>query len=313
LSRKLTDWIVYIMARIAICAIQALPMRTCESAAKLVAWLATDVLSLRGKTTLSNLEKAYPELTAAERRDICRRMWVHLVVMICEIAHLPRRMHRTNWRRYITIRDESGVVECLLDPRPRVMVTGHFGNFEMAGYVSGLLGFPTYTIVRPLDNVYLNDYLARFRGATGQFVLPKVGSADDVQRVLDAGEIIALLCDQHAGPKGCWVEFFEQPTSSHKAVALFPLSTRAPLLCIYGMRTGAPMHFEIGSPGWLDPDSDEEGDHDVRSVTRWYFERLEETVRRSPEQYWWVHRIWRGEPPKRALNQLRKERERRAA
>ena len=53
------------------------------------------------------------------------------------------------------------------DDRPTVIICGHYGNFELSGYVLGLLGFPSYTIARPLDNPYLDRFINEFRGLTG--------------------------------------------------------------------------------------------------------------------------------------------------
>ena len=66
------------------------------------------------------------------------------------------------------------------------------------------------------------------------------GLAAQVQAVLDSGGALALLGDQSAGPKGCWVEFLGRPASCHKALALFTLSGGAPMLASYARRTTAP-------------------------------------------------------------------------
>jgi KDO2-lipid IV(A) lauroyltransferase len=213
--------------------------------------------------------------------------------MICEIAQVPRKIHETNWRSYVKIRDIKQLVQLLLDPRPVVMVSGHFGNFEVAGFTAGLLGFPTYTVARPLDNPYLDRFLQRFRGATGQYILPKQGSAGRIDAVLAEGKPLAFLGDQHAGQKGCWVEFFGRPASCHKAVAVFSLTSHAPLVVTYARRRDRPLQFEIGVAGIADPDSLDPRDLDVESLTRWYNQRLEHVIRSAPSQYWWLHRRWK--------------------
>ncbi len=296
---QFVDYGVYLVVRIFVCVIQACSLETCHTIASFLAWLFADVLRVRHRTLDGNLRKAFPEKSEAERRKLARSMWRHLLVMLCEIAHAPRRIHRSNWRKYVRLRQMQPLAHALLTERPVVTVTGHFGNFEMAGYLSGLFGYPTYTIARPLDNPHLDRFVNQFRGATGQFMLPKEGSAPAVQRVMEAGETIALLADQHAGPSGCWVEMFGQPTSCHKAVALFALSSGAPLLISYARRTGKPMHFELGMADHYDPELDVQRSHNVTTLTQWYCDHLERLIRESPEQYWWVHRVWRGAPPKR--------------
>jgi KDO2-lipid IV(A) lauroyltransferase len=218
--------------------------------------------------------------------------------MVCEVAHIPRKIHNTNWRRHVTMHRKRELVARLLETRSNVLVTGHFGNFELAGYFAGLLGFPTFTVARPLDNPHLDKFVNDFRGAKGQYILPKQGSAPQVEAVLDRGGIFSLLGDQHGGKKGCWVEFLGRPASCHKAIALFPLLHGAPLLVCYARRTTGPMQFEIGMRDAADPRTWDEALEGVKPLTQWYNRALGELILENPDQYWWLHRRWKGSPRK---------------
>ena len=297
--KALTDWLVYLAVRVVICVMQTLRLETCHHLARLLAVLACDIIRLRFHVVDDNIRHAFPDLSPAQRRILARRMWEHLLLMVCEIAHVPRKVHATNWRQYFRITRQRELVQYLLDQRPVVVVSGHFGNFELGSYMTGLLGFPGYAIARPLDNRYLNRFVNRFRAAYGQFILPKEGSAAQVKTVLDAGGLISLLGDQHAGPKGCWVDFLGRPASCHKAVAVFTLTGGAPLVVAYAKRVGKPLQFELGLMGVADPQVPGAELANVKTLTRWYNVMLEQAIRRAPEQYWWVHRRWKGEPRKR--------------
>ena len=219
-------------------------------------------------------------------------MWEHLLVMVAEIAHAPRKVHRTNWRRHSRIPDIALMARRLLDSRPVVMISAHLGNFEMGGYMLGLHGFPTHTIARKLDNPYLDGWITRFREATGQYMLAKDGSSHEIDAVLKSGGTLALLGDQHAGKAGCWVDFFGKPASTHKAVALFTLASEA-TATVAMLRRGAPMHFEMCVAEVVDPRDPEFDLGTIPLVTQWYTRRLEELIRSTPDQYWWLHHRWR--------------------
>lgn len=298
--KQLADWLVYLVVRLFICLIQALSLETCQAVSRLLAWLACDIVRLRGRVVDDNLQHVFPAWTDRERREVTRQMWEHLFLMVCEIAHAPRKVHETNWRRYFEFRGKREMVAILLDSRPTVFVSGHFGNFELSSFMMGLLGFPTYAIARRLDNPYLDRYINQFRSTNGQFILPKDGSSAQVDAVLRSGGVIALLGDQSAGPKGCWVDFLGRPASCHKAVALFTLVSGAPLVVAYGKRIGGPLQFELGMGGIADPQIPSEDLAGVKPLTQWYNRALERIIRAAPEQYWWVHRRWKGEPPKKA-------------
>jgi KDO2-lipid IV(A) lauroyltransferase len=262
----------------------------------------------------SNLELVFGALSRGHKSLLRRKMWHNLLLMCCEIAHAPRKIHRTNWRDHFFMPFKEEVFRLMMDERPIVLVTGHFGNFEVAGHTVGLVGEPPSTIARPMDNPYIDRYIGEFRSATGQKILPKEGSSLAVQKLMDECGTLALLADQHAGGKGCWVDFFGHPTSCHKALALFVLSAKAPMVVNYTRRLDRPLRFEMGVTGIADPDAHAGKEppeylSSVQDLTAWYNERLEAAIRMAPEQYWWLHRRWRDVPEA----QLRKLEARRAA
>jgi len=294
------DRLVYLILRIFVCVVQAMPVEMCASMARRLATICTSVVRIRRDVIAENLQYAFPEMSQAERRDLTWKMWEHLFLMIIEVIHAPRKIHDTNWREYVTLRDSALIIRTFFDDRPTIVICGHYGNFELSGYVLGLFGFPTYTIARPLDNPYLNQWLNDFRGLTGQYILSKNGSAGQIQDILNRGGVLALLGDQYAGSKGCWVEFFGRPASSHKAIALFSLGNDAPAMFCFARRNGKPLHLLMSGDGVLDPREVGPEMQSVPAVTRWYTERLERTIRKAPEQYWWLHRRWKDtRPPKR--------------
>jgi KDO2-lipid IV(A) lauroyltransferase len=296
--RRLFEYPAYLFLRIIIAVVQALRIETCVVLCRWTAWLMYDVVKMRRQLVDENIAQAFPERPLAERQTIARNMWVHLLTMIVEIAHAPRKIHETNWRKYVKLERGREFVGALLLNRPRVLVTAHFGNFEVAGLMSGLLGITTFTVTRTLDNKYVDDFVLRFRELHRQFILPKIGSADQADAVLKNKGALALLGDQHAGDKGCWVDFFGRPASCHKALALFTLLSDAPMILLYCKRNGAPLHFELGLADIADPQALPKDCTDVKSLTQWYNRVLEEEIRKAPDQYWWLHRRWR-DPPKR--------------
>ena len=293
------NYLVYLFVRLFICAIQTVRIETCAVAARLLAFALHDVIRIRRQVVEDNLLHSLPHYSAAERQRVARQMWEHLLLMVCEIAHAPRKLHETNWRDYVDVQGLADITRNMTGRRATVIVSGHYGNFELAGYITGLLGYPSHTIARVLDNPYLNRFVNQFRGAHGQFILPKKDSAHAVQDVLESGGILTLLGDQYAGPKGCWIDFLGRPASCHKAVALFSLANNAPMLVVYARRQGKPLHFELALAGGFDPETCADDMRDVKSITEWYTRRLEDFIRAVPEQYWWVHRRWKEKPVQR--------------
>ncbi len=291
--RPVIDFLVYLVVRVSICIVQAMRLETAQRLARRLAWLFCDVLHVRAGVVDDNLAHAFPEMSPPERLRLARRMWEHLFLLVLEVAHAPRKIHQTNWRDYVRLKNEAELVRCLLDDRPVLIVTAHLGNFEVGGYALGILGFPTYTVARTLDNPYLDRFVNRFRAATGQHIIPKNGGYQRILDVLAGGGTMTFLADQYAGPKGCWVEFFGRPVSAHKAIALLALDNGARVSVCVARRLGRPMQFELHNLVLIDPQEAGSPLDTVPGLTQWYTHRLEELIRTAADQYWWLHRRWK--------------------
>jgi KDO2-lipid IV(A) lauroyltransferase len=306
-TRQTVDFAAYCAVRLLIAVIQTLPLDMGDTICRGLAWLVTGPLRIRHQVTEHNLERVFPDSDARSREQLDFAMWHHLLLMVCEIAWAQRRLHLTNWSQHVTFRQNRQILRYMLDTRPVLTVTDHFGNFEIGGYITGLMGVNTLTIARQLDNRFIHRWVERFRGAKGQHMVDKDGCANEVNDHLEQGGILALLADQYAGPKGCWVDFLGVPASCHKALALFSLGSQAPMLVGVTRRIdGRPMQFEMSCAGVADPANDTEGVcGSVQKLTQWYCDRLGSSVGQSVEQYWWLHRRWRT-PPEKAVRLMKK-------
>jgi KDO2-lipid IV(A) lauroyltransferase len=295
---RYVDYLVYLAVRITVCVIQALSFNAGCTFARLLAWLAYRVDRRHRRVAHENLAKAFPgRYSDTEIDRLVRGVYGHFCRVVVELAHLPRRLHVTNWKRYVEIQGGERVVGALLSGRPLLIVTGHFGNWEVAGYVLGLLGFTTHAIARPLDNPYLDDYFRRFRQRTGQRLLAKQGDFDKIEHVLAGGGVIATLADQDAGQRGLFVDFFGRPASTHKAVALMAMEHNVPMLVV-----GTPQldgKYVVCPAEVIDPADYEKTPDAVRAITQRFTSDLERLVRRTPEQYFWLHRRWKHQPQPR--------------
>jgi KDO2-lipid IV(A) lauroyltransferase len=310
----LIDALAYVLVRMIVAIIQVLPLDMGDHLCRGLALVLAGPLSIRRRVISETLAKVYPTIGPAQSDALTRAMWHHLMLMVCEVAWAQRRLHRANWTQYVRFVGNREMLAASLVSRPSVLVSGHFGNFEVGSYTLGLFGMKTLAIARNLDNRFLHRWVERFRGAKGQRLVDKNGCAPIVDQFMRDGGILSLLADQHAGEKGCWVDFCGVPASCHKALALFSLANAAPMLAVCTRRIdGQPMQFESALIESVDPlavDNDARSRvacESVETLTIWYNRQLERIIDLAPEQYWWLHRRWRTPTP-RTLKRLEKSR-----
>ncbi|MSQ93782.1 MAG: lipid A biosynthesis acyltransferase [Gemmataceae bacterium] len=292
------DYLAYLAVRLLVCVIQAFSFETACRLANLLAWVLYRVDQRHRRVAAENLQKAFPgKYSEAEIDTIVRQTFRHFCTVLIEFMHLPRRFHLHNYRQFARMREGRRLTEVLLSGRPMLFVTGHFGNWEMGGYAMGLFGIRTHAIARPLDNPYLDEFLRSFRGRTGQKLLAKHGDFANIDKLLAQGGILATLADQDAGKRGLFVDFFGQPASTHKAVALLALEHNVPMVVI-----GTPKLdgiYDIWAFDVIDPQDFAQSRDPVREITQRFTAGLEALIREAPEQYFWFHRRWKHQPQER--------------
>jgi Kdo2-lipid IVA lauroyltransferase/acyltransferase len=295
---RMGDFGVYVILKVVICIVQALPLALARSWAAGLAWLVYQVDKRHRQVAVDNLRQAFPgRYGEAELDLLVRRVFRHFCTLAVEIMHLPRCFHAHNWHRYVVLPQGDVLLRHMLSGRSIMFVTGHFGNWELGGFMLGALGFRTYAIARKLDNPWIDHLLrVQFREKTGQQILAKDGDFDRIQKVLAGGGALATLADQDAGQRGLFVNFFNRPASTHKAVALLALEHRVPLVVIGTAKLAEPMSYGVLVEDVILPE-EYEGQRDaVRNITQRYTAALERLVQRYPEQYFWLHRRWKHQP-----------------
>jgi Kdo2-lipid IVA lauroyltransferase/acyltransferase len=309
LNQRLRHWCEYIVFRTLVCLVEALSPRMCARLSHFGAVVVHYWLPRRWTRyhiARDNLRGAFGgKYNDRQIDDLIFRMWVHLFRMVGEIVQLPRKLRLDNVVDAIEFRGKRGVVQALNSGRPLILLSGHFGNWEMAISVFGLFGFPMGLVARELDNPLLERWFRRFRRGTGHWMIPKRGGGEQMVNTLDSHGKLAMLGDQDAGSTGLFVNFFGRPASTHKSIALIALEYKA-LICVGSARrlenetlpNGWP-RYELGCEEIIDCAEIESADA-IREVTQRCATALERVVRRSPEQYFWVHRRWKSIPRSRA-------------
>lgn len=298
----------YLVFRTLICLPPALSPRCCAALSHGLAYVVHHLLPrkwTRYDVARQNIQHAFGDrFTDQQADDLIYRMWVHLFRLVAEIAQLQRKFVSTRFHDVLEVGHHTEMLHVLCSDRPVILVAGHFGNWEIGIAVFGAFGFPMGVVARELDNPYLNKWFRQFRQSTGHRMIAKKGGYDEMLDTLERGGHLALLGDQDAGPRGLFVDFFGRPASTFKSIALLAIQYQA-ILCVGTTRRlpddfrGSPwVRYRLDCEDIIDP-LEIEADDEVREITQRYTRALENAVRRTPGQYFWVHRRWKSVPGQR--------------
>jgi KDO2-lipid IV(A) lauroyltransferase len=299
---RTTDFAVYVAVRVVVCVVQALSWPLALKFADVLAWLACRLNRRHRLVAIDNIRRAFPELDARAVDRLVNANYLHLAAMVVEMMRMPRVLYRSNFSNYVhhaNPTDRETLLYWGNCGRPLLALTGHFGNWELLSYLTGLFGLRGGVVARRLDNPYLDRFLSKFRSKTGQTLLDKSADYSRILSVLASGGGLGMVGDQDAGPRGLFVSFFGRPASTFKSIALLSLEYGAPIIVEGVARVGHPMQYRHYLEDVILPEEYAGHADATRAITQRYTAALERMVRRHPEQYFWLHRRWKHEPPVR--------------
>ncbi|MEL6741895.1 MAG: lysophospholipid acyltransferase family protein, partial [Planctomycetota bacterium] len=227
----------------------------------------------------------------------------------------PRFMNGGAWYRHQTFETIFPGLDDVLDGRPAVCVTAHIGNWEMVGQSLAVLGVPVDALYRPLDLAPLDAWMREVRARTGMRLVDKFGAMRRLPAIVNGGAIPAIVADQNAGERGEFVPFFGRLTSSYRSVAAVLLRTNATAVVGGSLREPGDRSLGIdaihdGSFGRrvdelayrcqmisaIRPEDWADQPDPAFYITARYRRELEQLIRRAPDQYFWMHRVWKSRP-----------------
>jgi KDO2-lipid IV(A) lauroyltransferase len=248
-----------------------------------------------------HLRSAMPDLDESEVERIAVESirWMFRLFLVDALA-MPRLVNPSNWHEHVELDEFHEGARLLLSDRPVILVTGHNGNWELLGFTLAAMGFPLTALARPVDNPLIYRWVLGLREARGMQVLTKWGATDRIVSLVEsarpADRRVAFIADQNAGDGGLFVPWFGRMASSYKSIGLLAMKHDLPIVVGTARRLGSRFRYRIelvdhfGPADWADaPDP-------LFYITARYNRGLESIVRRTPEQYLWIHRRWKSRP-----------------
>jgi KDO2-lipid IV(A) lauroyltransferase len=217
-------------------------------------------------------------------------MWDNLGRVVGEYPHLGRFSPKGEDPR-IGYTLPPGVTPESLMGKPLMFLSGHFGNWEMMPILAHQLGFDIAAVVRPPNNPYVADWVARLRRINGPSTLiAKHQATRPLLSQLRAGKSVCLLVDQKLR-EGIAVPFFGHDAMTTPAPAALALRTGAQVVIASNRRLpGARFHVTVHDVLDFTPSGDD--DKDIKALTALITAQIEKIIREDPGQWLWIHKRW---------------------
>ncbi len=269
--------------------------RASDFGAKLGA-LGYSPLGIRRRVVERQIAAAFPGLGHDEVLAIARASYENLGRTSIEAALLPTIGRDGVLALFDGVDNWPAVEKAISAGKGLIFVTGHLGNWELAGAYVAARGVALDVVARHMENPLFDRYLTSTREKLGMAVVHDSDAVRRTPRSIRAGRAVAFLSDQGVlGLASTFVSFFGMPAKTPRGPAVFALRLGVPV--VFGCALRQPngryrMSFEA-----ITVQDTGDRERDVDAIVAAYTRTLERWVRRAPEQYFWHHRRWRRQPP----------------
>ncbi|WP_415184057.1 lysophospholipid acyltransferase family protein [Phaeovulum sp.] len=252
-------------------------------------WIVSRLLSpLLGYTrrVRDNLALARPDLPSAEVARLARAVPDNLGRTLAEIYSGQEFIDRVKnipldgpGAAALQAAREAG--------RPVILATGHFGNYDVARAALIARGYPVGGLYKPMKNRLFDAHYIQAIERLGKPLFPRgKRGLTEMVRFLKSGGMLGIVSDQHVG-HGAALTFFGLSAQTALSAAELALKYDALLIPIYGIRQPNGLDFQIRVEAPVPIASTE-------AMTQTLNDSLEALVRGHMDQWFWVHRRWKG-------------------
>jgi Kdo2-lipid IVA lauroyltransferase/acyltransferase len=250
----------------------------------------------RKKITYANIRASFcHEKDPEEIRRIARGVYSSAAQTFAELIAMTK-VDANYIEKYVSIANFERIERSAKNPKGMILISAHFGNWELSLAASAVKGFPLYILARDQKMKKLNELFNKLRESKGSVVVRKGADIKRLIRVLRQGKSVGLLADQNAGAHGELLELFGRPAST--AVGPYRLAQKdgAIILPAFIHRRKGPYHELVLEEPMLIKE-----DEDILPYMEKYNRMLEKHIKEDPEQWFWMHKKWKMNPVRKIM------------
>lgn len=280
-------WILCAFSRL----ISLLPEAVVEGLARLLAFFVFDIVRLRRRLVLHNLEIALGDVyDPLEREEIARESYRNFLLTCFEVF----RSFRHDISANIDANGEEHLKQALEGGQGAYILCFHLGNWEaMGAYINKRIA-PAHVLVKKVGGGSMNQFVEDVREHNGFRWVKRKSKGDGLRgilKVLAAGEVVGFVMDQ-SRPGEPKLPFFGTPAKTNTSFAAIWRKKPAPIVPAFIHRKKLGHHVLEFMPA-LDMVTTDSKEQDILDHSVLFNHEVEKAVRRYPEHYFWLHNRWK--------------------
>lgn len=263
-----------------------------KRSSKFIAILFFSVLRVRRSVVFENLRIAFPQLSSKEIKKLAFKNYQSIAITFLEIYVLKTSSINTIKEHFSNYGFED-IKSRFNKKKGLILLTAHFGNWEMGAIASGIhLDEKINVLVKKQKNPYVAKWLNEFRERFGNKQIYLGASVRELYSTIKNKKIVGVVGDQRGKRDGVNVNFFGRETKTFAGTASIAIKTKCPVMVLLCARMKDGNYKAIIKEidtNKLTGTKDEQ----IQQFNQNYMSILEDGIKLYPEQWFWMHNIWK--------------------
>jgi Kdo2-lipid IVA lauroyltransferase/acyltransferase len=245
---------------------------------------------------MRNLQLAFPDKSAHERRKILRGEFTSLGRQLAEVCLFPSYTPE-NVTKIVVYDGFENFERAEARGKGVIYLTAHLGGWELSAFAHSIQGHPLHVVMRGMDNPFLDRFITHLRTMHGNRAVDKGNFVRGLLSAMKAGETVGILMDTNmTPPQGVFVDFFGIPACTASGLARIALRTDAAVVPGFTIWDRELRKYRLRFDPALALIRTGHEEADIVANTALFTKVIEQYVRRYPDQWLWVHRRWKTRP-----------------
>ncbi len=245
--------------------------------------------------TIRHLTRAFGDkMTKQQIERLAKQVFLHFSTVAVDAVRMPLVL-REGTDKYVRADNLPKLDKLLAAGKGAIILTGHFGNWEMLGAYLAQHGYPLKVVGTSAYDKRLDKMIVETRNLAGYENIARGKGTREIVRHLKSKGILGILVDQDTKVEGVFVNFFKQP--AHTAVGPVVLAEKfnMPIVPVF-VRLNKDLLYDIEvlEPVVCDDTGDRE--KDLINNTQKCSDAYEHIISRYPSQWVWMHERWKKQP-----------------
>jgi len=292
---SLTESSLYWGVRFLAAVIRSLPYRVALGVGRTAGKALFYLDSKRRGVIYTNLKIAFGrEEPPAQIRRWAKQTFAQIAMNGVDFLRLPL-MNPDRVKEWVDIVGQDHITQALQEKKGCILLSLHYGSWEMGNMVGALCGYRYNVIVKPQRQMPLLDELLNSyrRASAGNRVIIRQGMGmREFIGSLKQNEVVTMIADQ-GGRQGLLIPFFGRQASLSTGAIRMAIKLRTPVsyVCFRRKKNHCRHEAIVHPPFHFERTGDDRKDIEVNTAK--VTAMMEECIRQDPTQYLWSYKVWK--------------------